>query len=567
MIDALLTDMNSASQSYFQALAGNSPYGYGSGTGSIGGTSFSDYLSRISEANSEESRRILDYDRINYRVDSRDERAAFRSSPSDGGAEKLEAYRDQSMENTESTESTEKTAAEKDGRTYGLEQSEQKKQTEQSQQSEQKTSMTKTDDPSENAVDGKSGASDAEEAGKKAFSEPWKDKATGSKLVKRDDAPTAENSGKSAKTGGGKTTQSPGVLSGSPSGSPVGQGKGISGGDGDLAAGIGLEKNDSALSGRISDPAVRKKEAGIGEDNENLLNRMAAAQEAAAALTDGAVMKGAGKASAGTPSDRKSDSEKAALEADSGGLRKAEASVNAKESSDGTKLTIVDERSRRAAIDRHDGNADHSKNSGQSEGRPAGSVFQAKVDGAALSGLNEQNDSSVQVMQVHLRADSPQGTAAGEPRTAAQGDLPSQLAQQLKEQLNGEIVKRSSILIRNNGSGEIRLELKPEQLGNVRIRISLENNNIAGKILVENNSVKEAFDQNMQQLYRAFREHGFGDASLNVSVGDHRQRQQQDARTAAVHSGYRENLAVSIENGAGSVLRTDYESRLVDMLA
>ena len=95
----------------------------------------------------------------------------------------------------------------------------------------------------------------------------------------------------------------------------------------------------------------------------------------------------------------------------------------------------------------------------------------------------------------------------------------SALMKQLEESINNKIVKQSGIILKNDNSGEIKLILKPEALGKVRIRLSLNDNRIAGQIVVENAAVKEIFEQNLQNLERAFKENGFDTAALNVSVG------------------------------------------------
>ncbi len=94
----------------------------------------------------------------------------------------------------------------------------------------------------------------------------------------------------------------------------------------------------------------------------------------------------------------------------------------------------------------------------------------------------------------------------------------SALMKQLEESVNNKIVKQSSIILKNDNSGEIKLILKPEALGKVRIRLSLNDNRIAGQIVVENAAVKDIFEQNLQNLERAFKENGFDNAALNVSV-------------------------------------------------
>lgn len=95
-----------------------------------------------------------------------------------------------------------------------------------------------------------------------------------------------------------------------------------------------------------------------------------------------------------------------------------------------------------------------------------------------------------------------------------------QLLQQLKDKGNQAIVKQTGFILKKDSSGEIRLVLKPERLGNVKIRINLEDNNIAGKIIVENNTVRDIFEQNLENLYRSLRENGFQNAQLEVSVGN-----------------------------------------------
>lgn len=98
----------------------------------------------------------------------------------------------------------------------------------------------------------------------------------------------------------------------------------------------------------------------------------------------------------------------------------------------------------------------------------------------------------------------------------------SSLMKQLEENINNKIVKQSSVILKDGGSGEIKLILKPEQLGRVRIRLNLTDNKLTGQIIVESLAVKEVFEQNLQNLERAFKDSGFDTAALNVSVGgDH----------------------------------------------
>jgi len=184
------------------------------------------------------------------------------------------------------------------------------------------------------------------------------------------------------------------------------------------------------------------------------------------------------------------------------------------------------------------------------------------------SGKQDFQEIQQQTMQTFLKTEGGEGLKIHLQSQSTGESYQNQLVRQLKEQFNSEIVKKGSILVRSNGSGEIRLDLKPDNLGQVRIRLSMENNNIAGKILVENINVKEAFDQNMQELYKAFKEHGFDEMTLNVSVGDQRRQGKSRGEKAAesvpagefgpVQMTQSEHLR-SVQNGG--------EERLIDMLA
>lgn len=128
---------------------------------------------------------------------------------------------------------------------------------------------------------------------------------------------------------------------------------------------------------------------------------------------------------------------------------------------------------------------------------------------------NVENTKPIVVELTHLK-----DNFSGESKTLTT-TTGSALMKQLEDSINNKIVKQSSVILKDSNSGEIKLILKPEALGKVRIRLSLNDNRIAGQIIVENAAVKEIFEQNLQSLERAFKENGFDTTSLNVSVGGH----------------------------------------------
>lgn len=93
------------------------------------------------------------------------------------------------------------------------------------------------------------------------------------------------------------------------------------------------------------------------------------------------------------------------------------------------------------------------------------------------------------------------------------------LAERLKGSWNNELVQGAHIVLKDGDAGTIRLHLRPESLGGVKIELKLADNSISGKIVVESDEAKSAFERNMASLNDAFRQGGFESAKLEVSVG------------------------------------------------
>ncbi len=117
--------------------------------------------------------------------------------------------------------------------------------------------------------------------------------------------------------------------------------------------------------------------------------------------------------------------------------------------------------------------------------------------------------------------------AAGKGKSGEPAQAARQLSSRLQEDLSAKIVKHASIVVKSERSGEIKLILHPENLGRVRIQLQLEDNRIAGRIFVDNTSVREAFEGNLKNLERAFQQDGFDSAKLEVFVGDREQDQRR----------------------------------------
>jgi flagellar hook-length control protein FliK len=122
--------------------------------------------------------------------------------------------------------------------------------------------------------------------------------------------------------------------------------------------------------------------------------------------------------------------------------------------------------------------------------------------------------------------------------TASQhGNLQQALRSHLATGGNQDIVQQARIIMKDKDSGEIKLILKPESLGEVRIHLQMNEGHIAGTIFVENKEVQAAFEDNLRSLMQAFQDGGLSTGNLTVAVdprgaGDgNRDGQQQSADT------------------------------------
>lgn len=118
----------------------------------------------------------------------------------------------------------------------------------------------------------------------------------------------------------------------------------------------------------------------------------------------------------------------------------------------------------------------------------------------------------------------------GKSQAPVMKEATSILKQQLKDFGNSEIVKQSRFILKDNNVGEIRLILKPEALGEVKINLNLNENSLAGQIVVENSSVREVFQENLSSLSAALEKEGFDNTDLNLSLSDKGQREEQQER-------------------------------------
>lgn len=124
--------------------------------------------------------------------------------------------------------------------------------------------------------------------------------------------------------------------------------------------------------------------------------------------------------------------------------------------------------------------------------------------------------------------------------------------ERLKEMSGSELVKATNLIVRDGG-GEIKLVLKPESLGSVRIRMNVVDKVIEGRIIVDNPAVKQVFEGNLDALRTALAAEGFQTGALSVSVGqqnadNQRQRSEQPSEVRRIAATSFERSVPGVEN-------------------
>jgi len=191
-------------------------------------------------------------------------------------------------------------------------------------------------------------------------------------------------------------------------------------------------------------------------------------------------------------------------------------------------------------------------------------VTQIKSEKPESGGAHTQNEVEI---TVNLKTDGQNAPQDGQPLSSfrAEQSLENFLSRELHQDLNGDIVRQANIMLRSAGEGTIKLALHPASLGNVKIRLELNDNKITGKVTVESKEALRAFQGELESLTDAFKAQGFESASLDMQLADSGNGAAENAEAMklsydALLSGYK--AARYDENIDSSSLRDVYSSLL-----
>ncbi|MCL2557111.1 MAG: flagellar hook-length control protein FliK [Treponema sp.] len=123
---------------------------------------------------------------------------------------------------------------------------------------------------------------------------------------------------------------------------------------------------------------------------------------------------------------------------------------------------------------------------------------------------------------VDLRAPAQNGHSAAATAWEARPSqaMENMLARDLGQRMNVEIARQATIILRDGGEGIIRLALRPESLGHVKISLEMAENKITGRIVVQSEEALRAFERELDSLKEELRAAGFAGADLQMSLAE-----------------------------------------------
>ena len=147
--------------------------------------------------------------------------------------------------------------------------------------------------------------------------------------------------------------------------------------------------------------------------------------------------------------------------------------------------------------------------------------------------INSVNEESASVNQLNVHTE--QLDKLREQPVATSKSIAEQLAQKLplNEQAAAKHLKERVSLLINAGQGQAVIQLDPEELGGLSIRIQMQNDQVNVQFLVQNAGAKELLEQAMPKLKQLLDQQGIALNQSDVQQEEQQQNSQENQSSFA----------------------------------